>query len=77
MRGNSSVLKPSTSVYPNSTPQTNSAQPNLIGISLMIILPITVVLAIAAYRKHRATTLQQQIKRLNQLWRLDSSPKQS
>ncbi|NJO80545.1 MAG: hypothetical protein HC827_19930 [Cyanobacteria bacterium RM1_2_2] len=77
MRGNAGVLKPVISTQPSPTPQPNLAQPNIIGISLMLILPAVMVLAVVGYRKQRARVLQQQIKLLNRIWQLDSSKKLS
>ncbi len=71
MRGNLGVLKTATSSQYTLPPQPVISG-NTICVSLMIAFSV-VFCAIAGYRKHRARTLQRQVRLLNRLWQLDSS----
>jgi hypothetical protein len=81
MQSGLSIYKTVPSTQHNPTQQADIAATNAIIGSLAndfvalsaIALPVVVLCAIAAYRKHKARVLQQRIHRLNQIWQLDSS----
>jgi hypothetical protein len=77
MRGNPLALNTFTSAQQSPAPQAKPAQPNAIGISLMLLLPAVLICIAVGCRKRRATVRQQQIQLLNQLWQLDSGKKLS
>jgi len=56
------------------SPKSTSAIPSSdVWIGLCILtFPIMVVLAVLSYRRHRTRTLQNQIVRLEKLWRLNT-----
>lgn len=74
MRGNFNVPRPAALIEQPAHPTVALA--NTICISLVVIFPLLIYLALA-YRRHRARVLQQQIRTLNRIWRLESRQKQS
>ena len=73
MQNSSSLHKTSTSTQPHPTQPSDVAATNALIGSLAIALPVVVICAIAAYRKHQSTLMQRRVQRLNRIWQLDSS----